>query len=247
VKYAMNDLQNNVAKLGGNFVQHDTPQLGISGDKYGTTTSTATVSGTAYFCDPNAKRSIPAVAQAPAPQPTVTPVATSKAQHDVLTATPEGAGGFRFGHTVAEAQASCIGRGYKWKRPGSDAECSSSLVPVGTSARVVLHTCQEAICGIDVLVTEPPEKLIAKYDELYALLEQKYGIPRQKRAAVDAACSSNLVACISGPTAPIGAAWRWPDGNSLELSLTQSAGAIVVSLAYSNPARTQAVMPGPAL
>jgi hypothetical protein len=48
VEYAMNDLRNKAAELGANYIQHDTPQLGVPGDDGAT--STATVSGTAYFC-----------------------------------------------------------------------------------------------------------------------------------------------------------------------------------------------------
>jgi hypothetical protein len=48
VEYAMNDLRNKAAELGANYIQHDTPQLGVPGDDGAT--STATVSGNAYFC-----------------------------------------------------------------------------------------------------------------------------------------------------------------------------------------------------
>jgi hypothetical protein len=48
IEYAMNDLRNKAAGLGANFVQHDSPQLGVAGDgNGGSITSTATVSGTA--------------------------------------------------------------------------------------------------------------------------------------------------------------------------------------------------------
>ena len=46
IEYAMNDLRNQAAEAGANYVQHDSPQLG---DGDGTTT-TATISGTAYRC-----------------------------------------------------------------------------------------------------------------------------------------------------------------------------------------------------
>jgi hypothetical protein len=48
IEYAMNDLRNQAADKGANYVQHDPPQLG-SGD--GTTTS-VTITGTAYQCRP---------------------------------------------------------------------------------------------------------------------------------------------------------------------------------------------------
>jgi hypothetical protein len=46
IEYAMNDLRNQAAERGGNYVQYDTPTMG---DGDGTTT-TATVSGTAFRC-----------------------------------------------------------------------------------------------------------------------------------------------------------------------------------------------------
>jgi len=46
VDYAMNDLRNKAADVGANYVQHDPPQMG-HGDG---TTTTVTISGTAYRC-----------------------------------------------------------------------------------------------------------------------------------------------------------------------------------------------------
>jgi hypothetical protein len=46
IEYAMNDLRNQAADAGANYVQHDPPELG-QGDG---TTTTATISGTAYAC-----------------------------------------------------------------------------------------------------------------------------------------------------------------------------------------------------
>jgi hypothetical protein len=46
IEYAMNDLRNEAAELGANYVRHDPPTLG---DGDGTTT-TATVSGMAFKC-----------------------------------------------------------------------------------------------------------------------------------------------------------------------------------------------------
>lgn len=46
IEYAMNDLRNKAAELGGNYVQHDPPTLG-QGDG---TTTTVTITGTAYRC-----------------------------------------------------------------------------------------------------------------------------------------------------------------------------------------------------
>jgi hypothetical protein len=47
IEYAMNDLRNKAARIGATYVQSDPPQLG-SGKG---TTTTATITGTAYRCD----------------------------------------------------------------------------------------------------------------------------------------------------------------------------------------------------
>ena len=46
IEYAMNDLRNQAAEMGANYVRHDPPTLG-EGDG---TTTTATVSGMAFKC-----------------------------------------------------------------------------------------------------------------------------------------------------------------------------------------------------
>ncbi len=56
IEYAMNDLRNKASELGANFVQHDTPTMGQAGSDNGSTTSTATVSGTAYLCEQKADK-----------------------------------------------------------------------------------------------------------------------------------------------------------------------------------------------
>jgi hypothetical protein len=62
IAYAMNDLRNRAANLGANFIQHDSPTMGQAGNNNGTTTTTATISGTAYICD---QKSPAPVARAP--------------------------------------------------------------------------------------------------------------------------------------------------------------------------------------
>ena len=47
----MNDLRNQAAELGANFIQYDTPTLGVLEGNHGSNTTTATVSGVAYRCD----------------------------------------------------------------------------------------------------------------------------------------------------------------------------------------------------
>ena len=54
IEFAMNDLRNKAAELGATHIRHDPPQLG-SGE--GTTTS-VTMTGTAYDCPDDVPRSL---------------------------------------------------------------------------------------------------------------------------------------------------------------------------------------------
>jgi hypothetical protein len=99
IEYAMNDLRNQAAKKKANFVQHEAPTLGQADGS----TSTATVSGTAYRCDQRragdaTAAAAPAPASASAPAPSVEAVATqasamapgsASAAPPVLTAAPK--------------------------------------------------------------------------------------------------------------------------------------------------------------
>ena len=54
IEYAMNDLRNKASELGATHVRHDPPQLG-QGDG---TTSSVTITGTAYRCPDSMPRSL---------------------------------------------------------------------------------------------------------------------------------------------------------------------------------------------
>jgi hypothetical protein len=82
IEYAMNDLRNQAAERGANFIQHDTPTMGEAGSNGSSTTTTATVSGTAYLCTEHSRRApsgpVAAAAPAPAPAHACTPGVTQK-------------------------------------------------------------------------------------------------------------------------------------------------------------------------
>jgi hypothetical protein len=73
VEYALNDLRNQAAKLGANYVQHDPPQMG-SGDG---TTTTVTITGTAYLCAKGDTPVGPGAPVQPAPATPAAPAATA--------------------------------------------------------------------------------------------------------------------------------------------------------------------------
>jgi hypothetical protein len=239
VEYAMNDLRNQVAEKGGNFVQHDTPQLGVPGGDGAT--STATVSGTAYFCegDPSAETAAPATAAT---------TEEAKPAGPRMTEPPEGAGGFKFAQSVEEAQAACTRGGGAWKLEGDQGSCSSTPVSVGSTASASLGFCGGKVCRIDIAASPPNAELLAKYEELYKALRKKYGIPMKDRAELPAECSSDVNACVSGGKAPQGATWKWPNAFQIDVGLSSTSNAAAaVRLTYRNPDSVAKEAPGPDL
>ena len=83
IEYAMNDLRNQAAKKNANFVQHDTPTMGQADGS----TTTATVSGTAYICEQRRAGGAPA-ATATAPVNTSAPVMLNAAPSVTPVASP---------------------------------------------------------------------------------------------------------------------------------------------------------------
>lgn len=234
VRYAMNDLRNKAAAMGANYIQHDSPQMGIAGNKDGVATTTATVSGTAYYCegDPSGRGARPAAGQA-----------AGGASAGGPPTTPEGAGGFKFTMTAQEAERACTTPGYTWARNDDQATCSSTIVNVGAPARAVLSLCGGKVCAVRVLVREEAQKLLGRYDELYRTIHGKYGQPAIQRLPVPAACAADLAACVSSGQAPQGAEWRWADRHTIRMRLIADEGAPVIELEYLHPLQA----PGPAL
>ncbi len=80
IEYALNDLRNQAAELGANFIQHDPPQMG-SGDG---TTTTVTMTGTAYQCvgaeAADAPKAAAAQPDAPSDVPPPPPAAPEEAE-----------------------------------------------------------------------------------------------------------------------------------------------------------------------
>jgi hypothetical protein len=235
VEYAMNDLRNKAAGLGANYIQHDTPQLGVAGSNGSTTTSTATVSGTAYACT-----GTPA-AGAPAATPPTLAAAAAASQP------PEGAGGFRFGVTQTDAERACTQKGFTWKKEADGSICSGALVAIGAPAMVRVRFCGDNVCAMHVLATPDAAQLAAKYDELYKSLRSRYGAPLEDREPTSTECARDLKSCLASGKAPRGAAWKWPSGFRIEAKLASPASGPAVELIYMNPAGVQQFVPGPAL
>jgi hypothetical protein len=186
VRFAMNDLRNRAAKLGANYIQHDSPQLGVAGGDGGSTTSTATVSGTAYLCSDEARNGNGSAEKAPIAL--AEPEQKKQPRKKRLMATPIGAGGFKLGAKLEDAQRICTDAGHAWKLDADRAHCSGVAASVGETAETWLVTCGATICGIDVLVVPETGKLADTESRFRKALEKKYGMPRVRPEEMSEAC-----------------------------------------------------------
>ncbi len=240
IEYALNDLRNQAAALGANYVHHDPPQLG-SGD--GTTTS-VTMTGTAYKCDrPQvaAKNAAPAASQtrAPSAQSDDEPTAKPKA------APPEGAVGFTFGQTTEAASATCTGANHAWTPAGEGHfRCSATPTDMGLPADALLRFCESKLCAVMVTVKPAGEdgRVWNKaLKQIRKALVQKYGKPDQSQSEVPSGCSGEkLLGCVRDGRVQLATEWEWPDGESIKLQLAkpaESSAPIGIRIIYRRPAQ----------
>jgi hypothetical protein len=229
-EYAQNDLRNQAAELGANFVQHDPPSMG-SGDG---TTTTVTVTGTAYLCPEGAT----AVAVTDAPAAPAAPAAEksseSKADKDKDepapptegNAPPVGAVGFRFGQSVAEAEGACSKAGLTWS-PVSDStfDCSGAPEPLGARvASTQVKACASKVCGIQLTIAEADLGGWGKaFPQVQAALAKKYGKPRKMADSHPKECQGDaLAACLADGRTKREARWWWDSGEQLSLTAGKS-------------------------
>jgi hypothetical protein len=226
VTYAMNDMRNKAAALGANYIQNDSPQL--TGNK--STTTTATVSGTAYDCegrsplDPVAEDATPSQESGAkdAPKPgSVTP--------------PTGVAGFTMGSNLEAAQKACEAK-FAWSKSGDDVyECTGTPKSIGSDARSVLKFCAGSLCKA-VFVVRPASDASSEWLRQFVGLKKnlvaKYGEPVEDKD-VPAACVNDLLPCVSKGTAHVKYSWSFPNGTFVVLVLGNKPGPdAVIRLTY---------------
>jgi hypothetical protein len=236
MRYALNDLRNNAASMGANFVQYSSPQLGVSGDKNGTNTTSATVMGNAYDCT----ESSPSSSSADTPSPELRGLSFRKA--------PEGAAGFRFGFTPEQAQLVCEKAGNAYLGTPTKGSCSGAASNLGAPATVELTFCGQAICQIRVTLLPDEANYVDFYKSLGSSLKQLYGAPFSKTSKTTrCATPEQLPTCVVAKTAIITFEWRWQSRYQVSLSTTTDGKQASVLLSYSNPKITAVLAPGPTL
>lgn len=257
ITYAMNDLRNQAAELGANYVQHDTPTLGVGGGDHGTNTTTATISGTAYRCSTKTASSesgASPTAAGSAPPPSTDAVAPSlKAQpapsgalSESALAEPAGCAGFRFGLTSEEAKELCSAGGHQWVDGDEASACSSALVDMGAKAHVQLVFCDEQLCEVRASLQPEKGKYAAMVTQAYQNIRKRYGKPGVLRDTSAQCPRPKFADCVRAHEGTIVAQWRWDTRTHVQLETGVVDDRAVIQLIYASPLRAKSLEPGPA-
>lgn len=243
VEYALNDLRNQAAGLGANYVQHDPPEMGNGGG----TTTTVTISGTAYRCDsttpddtasdegPSGARAARSSAPTAAPKPP-----------------PDGAVGFTFGQSASDAEAACTNAGFTWAPEATDHfQCSGTPTDLGLPSDVVLRFCDEKLCAAMVVVhvkSDESAPWIATTTRLRGALVAKYGRPETSEVKIPQDCADGFQACIQDERAAVHLEWTWPKGERIDLDIakppTETAPTAIRLVYVKRPDQTQPKLEG---
>jgi hypothetical protein len=229
IEYALNDLRNQAAELGANYLHHDPPQLG-SGDG---TTTTATMTGTAYRCSGSTESS--ASPQAAQPQPA--PAGAHAQRAPPPSPPPTGAAGFAFGKSIDESAAACTGAGHEWT-PGEENhfKCSGAPSDVGFPATVLVRFCSDKLCGLSISTAPESEEgkaWISTFADLKETLVRKYGAPAKDDKVRPVECKTKeLYACLTDGRAQFLVDWRWPTKERVRAAMKKTAEGPRIQLQY---------------
>lgn len=206
------DLRQQAAKLGATYVRHEAP------------TGTGTLTGVAFRCD---LRNVPedvAEPQKPRADAAVAEAAPPPDKAAVEVAKPTGAGGFKFGETLAGVTERCTGAGHVFKERGSGYYlCSALPQNVGHPADATLWLRDDALVLIRLTVTPKaadPATWLEAYDGFASAIEGKYGAPKSAQRAVPAECEGKaLASCLKDGKLMFSSLWEFSDSLRIELSL----------------------------
>lgn len=218
VTYARNDLLNQAAALGADYVQTEAAVLSTSGSinqGSGTlATSGALASGDAYRCGA-------ALNAAPA-----APAKTERAP------APKSVAGFAFGESADDAQSTCEGANETWAEADGGGRCSGTATGVGFEAEVLVTFVKRHLAGIELVAkpsTDAPGVLMGR---IKRGLVDKYGEPEEVQRGPKE-CANAVAACRKDGR--LLTVWRWAllGGRTIELSVAGSPN--TVHVAYPVP------------
>lgn len=250
IERAMNNLRNQAAERGGNFIQHDAPHLGNGRSNGIQGPLNATVTGTAWRCEgaPGDAKGATAASGQPGSAPMASAVvpASSAAPAPKETAHPVGAAGFRFGDSVAACKDACVAAGFQWNIDSSSGSCGGIPAKAGLEGTSQVLFCEATACGIDMVGAVQKLGEPHSFHQLEQILVKKYGRPRQV-TELPTACAGDEVACVAEGKGELRRAWLWSNQFWIELAMLKSPEGARISLHYGTPSRPRADEKAPAL
>jgi hypothetical protein len=133
---------------------------------------------------------------------------------------PTGAAGFDFGETPDDAAQRCEAAGQVWGSDGGKRGCSGPAASLGLAARVYVGFCGGRAC-LFTIEHVPRASWAQSSLSLKARLETKYGSAQESSGLVPEHCRSEraFARCIESEQLTLRYTWRWPGGESLEMSV----------------------------
>jgi hypothetical protein len=139
---------------------------------------------------------------------------------------PKGAAGFAFGADAGALEQVCSGAGLSWKAlPEGRFSCSGAPTDVGFPVTTAGRLCGGKLCEISLDAAREGDwaQLAERYAKLLGSLTAKYGGPAKQETEALEDCSDEVQRCFKSGRARTHARWRWPNGHTLDLTLSGGA------------------------
>lgn len=146
--------------------------------------------------------------------------AALSAQARPVAPAPAGAAGFDFGQTPEDAALRCSAAGESWRGSGERYACSGPAASLGIEATIALGFCAGRLCSIAVQHV-PGAQFNRSAVSLKQNLETKYGRAKESHGTVPEQCRGPeaFARCAEANQLLLDYAWRWPGGESIEMSV----------------------------
>ena len=161
---------------------------------------------------------------------------------------PVGAGGFRLGAPIAEAQAACQRAGHGWFVSTEDAEqfyCDGTPGHLEFAASALINTCNGAICRIGLQHMLPVDDVsvwVKRFQRIEDRLWKLYGQPVYRSDKTPKQClvsAATFASCLSARTAQMATAWAWANGTELHSGIANASAGPLIFVSYHDRVSAQ--------
>ncbi len=189
---------------------------------------TATCRGQTYYCSANQAGYGLSYACTPAASTGSTLTVTASANPSPLAGSnsgeaPRGAAGFTFGAGAGAAQQLCTDAGLTFKAlPEDRFSCSGAPSDVGFPVATIGRLCDGKLCAVSIDAAREGTwpQLAERFAKLRSSLAAKYGSPAAQATDALDDCTDDVSSCFAKGRIKTHAAWRWPNGQVLNLTLS---------------------------